>query len=590
MAAISDKLAAFEEIWILDTEFHDTDDSNPHTVVCVAGVELRSGRRVNLWHTEFGATPPFRTDDKVLHVYFAATAECCSFLALGWPLPHKLLDLSPEFRLFVNGRISDKAGKGLLAALKYFGLPHMSQAEKDYWRYQILAGSEARDDILKYCMVDVDETVALLHAMLPNIDLPRALFRSDFVRVSAKEEHRGLPIDTVIHAELRHQPTWDAIRERLIPDIDAAYGVYEGRVFKTDLFQQYLARNRTPWPLLDSGKLDLKTKTFSDQAKHYPQLDPLHDLRVTLSQMRRVGITAGADGRSRTTLWPFTAKTSRTQPKASRFLFGPARWIRSLIKPGPGMAIAYVDWSAMEFGIAAALSGDTAMLRAYIGGDPYLGSAIAMGYAPPSATKKSHKQLRDAFKVVLLAAQYGMGPVTLAARLGISTAAAAEILQQHRRVYARYWQWSEARLHRALASGRMWTCFGWTRHLDHSDSINSLQNWAIQSHGAEILRTAAVWADKYGLQLVGTVHDAILLEAPSERISRDVELLQEIMLRASRVVLSTPEREFALRSDATIVRYPERYVDGSDRGIKMWAKVNEHLTALCGENRHHAAA
>jgi DNA polymerase I len=108
----------------------------------------------------------------------------------------------------------------------------------------------------------------------------------------------------------------------------------------------------------------------------------------------------------------------------------------SLLKPGPGMALAYVDWSAMEFGIAAALSGDEAMLRAYIGGDPYLGSAIAMGYAPPGATKQTHRALRDSFKIVLLAAQYGMGPATLAARLGISTAAAAEILQQHRRVYA----------------------------------------------------------------------------------------------------------------------------------------------------------
>ena len=31
-------------------------------------------------------------------------------------------------------------------------------------------------------------------------------------------------------------------------------------------------------------------------------------------------------------------------------------WLRSLIKPGPGMAVAYIDYSSMEFLIAAALS------------------------------------------------------------------------------------------------------------------------------------------------------------------------------------------------------------------------------------------
>ena len=34
-----------------------------------------------------------------------------------------------------------------------------------------------------------------------------------------------------------------------------------------------------------------------------------------------------------------------------------ATWLRSLIKPEPGTALAYVDFSSQEMGIAAALSG-----------------------------------------------------------------------------------------------------------------------------------------------------------------------------------------------------------------------------------------
>ena len=47
-------------------------------------------------------------------------------------------------------------------------------------------------------------------------------------------------------------------------------------------------------------------------------------------------------------------------------------WIRGFIKPPPGHAIAYIDWSSQEVGIAAALSGDENMMADYAAGDPYI--------------------------------------------------------------------------------------------------------------------------------------------------------------------------------------------------------------------------
>ena len=44
----------------------------------------------------------------------------------------------------------------------------------------------------------------------------------------------------------------------------------------------------------------------------------------------------------------------------------------------------------------------------------------------------------------------------------------------------------------------------------------------------------------------------MLIEAPLERIEADVALMQELMRRASRVVLGAHE----LRTDAKIIRYP----------------------------------
>jgi len=85
-----------------------------------------------------------------------------------------------------------------------------------------------------------------------------------------------------------------------------------------------------------------------------------------------------------------------------------------------------------------------------------------------------------------------------------------------------------------------------------------------------------VWATRYGLRLLAPVHDAVLIEAPIERIEADVVLLQEIMRRASRVVFNpTADGTLELRTDAKIIRYPERYTD--PRGDAIWANVLELL-------------
>ena len=51
-----------------------------------------------------------------------------------------------------------------------------------------------------------------------------------------------------------------------------------------------------------------------------------------------------------------SAATARNTPSNSKSVFGPATWMRGLIKPPQGQAIAYLDYIAGEH--IAALSGD----------------------------------------------------------------------------------------------------------------------------------------------------------------------------------------------------------------------------------------
>jgi DNA polymerase I len=106
----------------------------------------------------------------------------------------------------------------------------------------------------------------------------------------------------------------------------------------------------------------------------------------------------------------------------------------------------------------------------------------------------------------------------------------------------------------------------------------SIRNWPIQSTGADILRISCIMAARRGIKLLAPVHDAVLIEAPIDRIEADVWLMQECMRRASRVVLNNDAGgTIELRTDAKIIRYPNRYSDG--RGIKIWGEVTELLAA-----------
>ncbi len=79
------------------------------------------------------------------------------------------------------------------------------------------------------------------------------------------------------------------------------------------------------------------------------------------------------------------------------------------------------------------------------------------------------------------------------------------------------------------------------------------------------------------LQVCAPVHDAVLIEAAEDEIEAKVVQARALMGRASRVVLGG----FEVRTDADIIRHPERYDD--PRVSDMWDRVMELLEQL--ENR-----
>jgi DNA polymerase-1 len=572
--------AEFDEIWFDDFEFISGPGERPD-VLCLCALEIRSGRLLQLWEDQLGPDPPFRTDARVLHVVFAETAEGACHLAKGWPIPKKVLDLSPAFRCYINGRKPPEEGKGLIGALHHFGIDTISSKYKDAMRARILRGRPFSlaeiAEILKYCLSDITKLPLLLEKLLehlpPHVTLRTLLHWGEFAAVSAAMEHNGIPIDTEIADQLLDPDAWAFVRDALVPVINPQYGVYVengGRwSFNTELFVEYCKREGILWQHHEAtGKIDLRDKTFAAMAKAYPQTEALHQLRHAQSKMRQVKLAVGSDQRTRTVLWPFAGKTGRSQPAASEWIFSPAVWLRFLIKPATGRALAYIDWSGMEFQIAAALSNCCPMLDLYATGIPYIGFAQRFDHAPDDATKKSHPQIHERYKVGCLGAQYQMQHVTLATRLGISTFAAHEMLGQHRGLFSKFWAWTEDWIAHSLNTGSMHTRMGWTCTVGETElNARSIGNWIIQATGADILRLACIEGHRRGLKLCGSVHDAVLIESSLEQIDADVAQMREIMRWASRLVLGDQE----LRTGVDVIKYPDRFYDV--RGVAMWTEV-----------------
>jgi DNA polymerase I-like protein with 3'-5' exonuclease and polymerase domains len=249
-------------------------------------------------------------------------------------------------------------------------------------------------------------------------------------------------------------------------------------------------------------------------------------------------------------------------------------WMRGLIRPPPGHGIAYIDFSAQEIAIAAALSGDERMAEGYATGDPYLGFAKAAGLVPKDATKVTHPLIRARCKVTCLGVNYGMEAHGLAARLGVTTAEAHEQLRLHRQIYRPFWRWSDSTVSSAMLTGRMHATFGWQVHVGAGSSPRSLMNWPMQANGAEMLRIACIAATEAGIEVCAPVHDAILICAPLDRLDHDVEVTRALMTRAGAAVTGG----LPVRTDAAVVCWPDRYMD--DRGAFMWQQVMELLGSL----------
>ena len=570
-----DRLRAFGEVNIVDTEYMAPRGENP-LPICVCAQELFSGKKHTVWFDEPPYPPcPYDLSENSLFVSYNASAEESVHIALGWPQPANTLDLLAEFRHLMNN-VTYEGKRSLVAAAEHYGLPNADQAYKDRMTARCIQGPpftpSEKHDILKYCHSDVTLTTALLNLLIDkdqiffnDDEVNFALFRGEYTSALAHVEYHGIPLDKDLIT--RFKANWDDLFHLFIDKVNPAYNVYEKYRLRKWKFLEYVMKEGIPWEIREkSGLPRMDDDYMKEKAIVYPQLQELRQTMILQNKLKIRDLPMDKNGYNRTHSMPFRAKTGRNQPKASENIFGASAMFRNNIRAHEeGYAFAALDFAQEEYRIAGVLSGDLDMQQAYEEGDYYINLAIAVGAAPPGATKQSHPLIREEFKQLALAVNYGQSPQGFAKRAGIPEIYAEHLFKQIKNRFPVYWHWIEQVTDKGFLELKISTCLGWRLQTAH-EKWNTVMNFTMQGHGSEILHLCVCNLVRAGLPVCGTLHDAVFLEDTIENIETTVQKASEIMIDASKQILCG----HAIRVDTKIFPYPEHYYDARSAG---WDKL-----------------
>jgi DNA polymerase-1 len=570
-----------EEVWSIDTEWGFRDDQVDHesswepVVLCAVG--LRSGRRFHFWGRDDRLSSFLLEHGNDLFVAHNVVAEMKYLLRLDVPLPAKWFDTFVAWRFITNKPNHLEAG--LSKALHCLGVPHMAPAAKEQLQQRILhlqfapESQEDRDEIIDYCFTDCDGAAILYARTCEQVRFVIMAHWCEYLKAVARMELRGIPFDVEGYQQiLRQQPS---IRSSLIADINKTAPIFVDGSFKANFFLTWRRNEGIQWPVRESGATGkayypLDDETFKDMEGRHPFIGRVRQVRKTLNTFgQRVLVVDPVTRRHYFSTSAFRSVTGRNQPK--NFVFSGPKWFRYLIVPeSPDHTLVYVDYSAQEIGIAAALSGDANMQAVYEASDCHLAFAIRAGAAPADATKQSHPNVRKSYKTVNLGVQYGQTAFGISAKLGIPIQEAEALLTQHKELFATFWAWSERIVQGAIDRGQIVTPCGWRSRVPPFHKDRSWLNWPMQATGGDIMRLTITYLDRQNVRVLAPVHDGFLLSCRRDQL----EDLRAAVDYACSTAVEHVLPGFPLRWDFTVYDNG-RFED--DDGLSLWTTLQTTL-------------
>ena len=103
----------------------------------------------------------------------------------------------------------------------------------------------------------------------------------------------------------------------------------------------------------------------------------------------------------------------------------------------------------------------------------------------------------------------------------------------------------------------------------------TVSNWPVQSHGADLMRLAAVFASEKGVRIAAPVHDAFLITASTAEIEEQVQTMRQAMNHACQYIFDGEVIPTSIGDGSGPVHYPDRFYEPG--GEKMWNQITNIL-------------
>jgi len=321
---------------------------------------------------------------------------------------------------------------------------------------------------------------------------------------------------------------------------------------------QWLVDNLDPkvlsiWPVTETGKLSTDSHTFSDFS-YLPVVKPFSEFqkREKLSSsfgMNLINMINPKTNRVHSSFNLCGARTGRlscSRPNSQQYPRTPNKEkypdepdIRENFIPEEGNVFICADYSQIELRVAAELSRDKVMLKAYEEGIDLhsLTASKVSGKRIEDVTKEERQQA----KALMFGLIFGLGAAKFAHYakksygVEITQAAAEEAILEWKDLYSGYVDWQQKQVRNATKSFQVRTPNGKLRCLPSDNTYGTSMNTPVQGGAAEVMLCALVRVhdaikEVSSIQIVNCVHDEILLESEIPLAQKAKGILEESMI------------------------------------------------------------
>lgn len=370
--------------------------------------------------------------------------------------------------------------------------------------------------------------------------------------VLAAMEEEGIELDSGVLAEMSRRLELDSgdLAEEIFDLAGERFNIQSPAQLGVILFE------KLGLPVLGRTR---KTKKYSTGAEVLEQLAQRgFDLPARVLQYRELtklkstyvdalpGLVA-ADGRLHTRYHQAVAATGRLSSHDPNLQNIPirtdiGRQVRRAFRARDGYRLLVADYSQIELRVLAHISGDEALVDIFRhGGDIHRSTAATVfGVAPALVTDEQ----RRASKTINFGIIYGMSAFGLARALGIARGEAQAFIDAYFERFPGVRAYTEQTLSSAEETLQVETLYGRVRYIPDIKSRNRAVrenarrmavNARIQGTAADLLKLAMIAVDRRlrselgAARLLLTVHDELVLEAPSADMDALASLVREEM-------------------------------------------------------------